>query len=251
VAEGRSPQQRAAGTLEGAVERFLNVCAKGQKSARNTEWLLRRHILPRHHHDRLADITRADIRELLAGIDRPVLANRVHSVIRRFFNWCVEQDLLTGSPVAGVKTPNKEISRDRVLSDDESRTIWRAANGGPFGAIVKLLLLTGQRRTEVSRMEWSEVDLDTRLWTLPKERTKNGRRHEIPLSSQAATLLESLPRIGDRYVFSVNGKSPFNGFKAKEGFCSDLPNWTLHDLRRTVASGMARLALVLSLSRRF
>ena len=121
--------------------------------------------------------------DLLDGIvagGRPVAANRVLTAIRKLFNWAIERDIIASSPCAGVKPPTPEQSRDRVLSDDELRNVWRAADqlGGPFGALVKLLILTGQRRDEVARMTWSEVDFDARLWTLPKERSKNGRPHE-------------------------------------------------------------------------
>lgn len=246
VAEGRSPKQLAAGTLGEAAERYLRMCEKSQKSAKNTGWLLRRYVLAGLSGRRLGDITRGDIRTLLAGIDKPIAANRVHSVTRRFFNWAVENDLIAHSPVDGIRTPNKEISRDRVLTDDELRQVWHAANASPaFAGIVKVLILTGQRRSEVSRMEWSELDLDAGVWTLPKERTKNARLHQVPLSRQAVGIIKGLPRIGGRFVFTVNGQKPFNGFTAKEGFCADLPRWTLHDLRRTAASGMARLGVSL------
>jgi integrase len=102
----------------------------------------------------------------------------VHNVTRRLFNWCVEYDLITHSPAAGIKAPHEETSRDRVLSDAELGAIWRSADG-MFGDIVRPLILTGQRRNEVARMEWAELDLAAGLWTLPRERTKQastGRR---------------------------------------------------------------------------
>src|SRR4029077_18766119 len=155
-------------------------------------------------------------------------------------------DLIANSPAAGIKAPHEEKSRDRVLADDELRAVWNAADQtGVFGAILKLLILTGQRRNEVARMEWAELDLETGVWTLPRERTKNGKLHTVPLSRQATALLDRLPQTSDRYLFSLNGERPFNGFKAKGRLCPTLAPWTLHDLRRTAASGMARLGVSL------
>ncbi len=133
----------------------------------------------------------------------PIAANRVHSIVRKFFNWCVEQEIIEVSPCAGLKPPaGKEGSRDRVFSDDELRCAWQAAArlGAPFGAMVQLLILTGQRRGEVAGMEWAELDLERRLWSLPHERVKNDRRHEVPLSPQAIAIIERLPRISDHFV---------------------------------------------------
>ena len=151
---------------------------------------------------------------MLARIEAPVAANRVHSIVRKLFNWAVENDLIVSSPVAGLKAPHAETSRDRVLSDDELRRVWQAAEGlGPLnGDMVRLLVLTGQRRGEVAGMQWGELDLEKRLWTLPRERVKNDRRHEVPLSPQAAAIISALPRISDRFVFSPNAESPLNGF---------------------------------------
>jgi integrase len=209
--------------------------------------LLRLYVLGRWPDRNISEITRANVRTMLGDIEKPIAANRVHSIVRKLFNWCVENDLIISSPVASIKPPYPETSRDRVLTDDELRSVWRAADeiGFPFGSIVQLLILTGQRRGEVAGMEWAEVNLTNRLWTLPRERTKNNRRHEVPLSPQAVAIVEGLSRISDRYVFSLNGTKPFNGFKAKERLCPEIADWTIHDLRRTVASGMARLGVSL------
>jgi integrase len=119
----------------------------------------------------------------------------------------------------------------------------------PYGPLVRLLLLTGQRRAEVAEMRWSEIDFKTRAWTLPKERAKNGVAHTVPLLPQAVEILETLPRIAgeDDLVFTSNGKTPVSGFsKAKariDAVLPDLPHWTFHDLRRTFASGCAKLGV--------
>ena len=183
----------------------------------------------------------------------PVAANRALGAVRRFFNWCVERDILTASPCAGVKPPSPEQSRDRILSDDELKQVWRAADQeeGRFGLLVKLLILTGQRRGEVAKMTWAELDQPNWLRTLPRERTKNNEKHEVPLSAQALAVIEAAPRIaGSPYVFTTNGRVPARSYGAgmlrlRARLPREMPHWQLHDLRRTCASGMARLGIAL------
>ena len=254
AAEGRDPAHEKLLSLSGSVEftvaRFLEQHVKRNYRpgpAAEAGRLLRLYVLDRWRDRNISEITRANVRAMLGGIEAPIAANRVHSIVRKLFNWCVENDLIISSPVASIKPPYPETSRDRVLTDDELRSVWRAADeiGFPFGPIVQLLILTGQRRGEVAGMEWAELNLKNSLWTLPRERTKNDRRHEVPLSRQAVAIVEGLSRISDRYVFSLNGTKPFNGFKAKERLCPEIADWTIHDLRRTAASGMARLGVSL------
>jgi integrase len=182
----------------------------------------------------------------------PIAANRVLAAVRKLLNWAVARDILQSSPCAGVKPPAAERARDRVLSDDELRLVWQAADkmGGTFGPLVKLLALTGQRRDEVAGLRHGELDLDARLWTLPPARTKNNQPHEVPLSAAALAVLESVPRVaGSPFVFTTNGgASPASGYsKGKRRLDAllppDMPPWRLHDLRRTCASGMARLGI--------
>jgi integrase len=150
-----------------------------------------------------------------------------------------------------VKPPTSERARDRVLNDDELRLVWRTAGkiGGPFGLLVQLLALTGQRRNEVAEMQWSELDFEARLWTLPRERVKTGQPHQVSLSRAAIAVLKSILRIGEgRFVLTTTGKTPSNGYsKGKRRLEAllppEMPAWRLHDLRRTVASGMARLGI--------
>jgi integrase len=121
---------------------------------------------------------------------------------------------------------------------------------GRFGPFAKLLLLTGQRRTEVAGMTWTELDLDKALWMLPGTRTKNGRPHEVPLSEAALAILKALPRLGP-YVVSTDGSKPLGGYSRGKALIDKairyanlhISHWTFHDLRRTAASGMARLGI--------
>lgn len=153
-----------------------------------------------------------------------------------------------------MRAPTAEKSRDRVLSDDELRAILQACDrlNEPFGALIKLLALTAQRRDEVGQMTWREVDLDSRVWTIPKERAKNGIAHDVPLSDSAVKVLAGVRRIaGSRgLVFTTTGETPVSGFskikKRLDAAVPDAPPWVLHDLRRTAASGMARLGINLS-----
>lgn len=191
-------------------------------------------------------------------------ANRVHALLRRFFNWCVEKDLIDKSPIAGKKRPTKvEPTRERVLSADEVRWLWLAtAEPTPFHCILRVLLLTGQRRLEVSEMPNKELDLTGRTWTIPATRTKNKREHTVPLSQLVIYVIQSAPVIGRKLVFTLNGDAPLNGWsKQKDRVVArmielarneasqagedpdgiTLEHWTVHDLRRTCASGMASL----------
>ncbi|MDA2928726.1 tyrosine-type recombinase/integrase [Acidobacteria bacterium AH-259-O06] len=216
----------------------------------------------------ITDIRRADVLRLLDAIsDRgaPAMANKTLSVAKRLFNWCLERGLIEISPVAPVKAPNKERSRDRVLTDAELADIWTATEGlgYPMGPFYRFLILTAQRRGEVAEPEWQDVNLERALWTLPPEKTKPGRVHDVPLSGAALELLEGLPRFEKgNYVFTTTGgERPISGFsKAKAAFdakileqrCKDaretrqhpnkvkgMADWTIHDLRRTAATWMA------------
>jgi integrase len=137
------------------------------------------------------------------------------------------------------------------LSDDELVLIWRAAEkiGGPFGVLVQLLALTGQRRDEVAGLRWEELDFEGRLWTLPRGRVKTDQGHVVPLSAAAVTIISSIPRIAESpFVLTTNGTAPSSGYskgtrKLDALLPPDMPAWRLHDLRRTVASGMARLGI--------
>jgi integrase len=263
AAEGRDPGQEkaqaraaSADTIDRAVAQFIERHCKRKnrpRTAQETERLLRLHVMPRWRGRAVSSITRRDVLDVLDRVvdaGAPIAANRVLAATRKLFNWLLARDIIATSPCAGVKPPTDERSRDRVLDDKEVRAVWLTAEeiGWPFGAMVKVLVLTGQRRDEVARMEWSEIDFGDKLWTLPRERVKNDEKHEVPLSGAAIAVLKSVPRIaGSRYVFTTNGKAPSSGYsKGKrrlDALLSDMPPWRLHDLRRTTASGMARLGI--------
>lgn len=235
------------------IERYAKANTK-EKSWRESERLIATHVLPLWRARRVQEIAKRDVVELMDTIvDRgaPVSANRTLAVIRRMFGWLIERGVIVANPCAGVRAPTVEKSRDRVLSDEELRAILRACDGlnEPFGALVKLLALTAQRRDEIGQMAWREVDLDARIWIIPKERAKNGIAHDVPLSDPAVNVLKSIRRIaGHRgLVFTTTGETPVSGFskvkKRLDTAVPDAPPWVLHDLRRSAASGMARLGI--------
>jgi integrase len=146
-----------------------------------------------------------------------------------------------------VRPPAVEKARERCLSDDELGAVWRASLSlGEYGAIVRLLILTGQRRSEIAEMTWSEIDLAAKVWTLPAARAKNGRMHSVPLSDAALAILENFSAGAGLNVFAPVS---FSREKAQLDAASTiradstLPPWCIHDLRRTCASGMAALGV--------
>jgi integrase len=266
VAKNRDPGHDKAKTkakqtdaIEDVVARFVEQhCRRHNRprTAVEAERMLRNHVLPRWRGRAVSELRRRDVLDLLDGIVSdvtPKAGNNVLAVVRKMLNWCVERDIIGVSPAAGVKRPAVEKARDRVLTDDEVRNVVLAADQipGPFGALVKLLLLTGQRRTEVAQMQWTELDLESRLWTLPAERAKTNERHEVPLSDAAIAVIKGMPRIkGSRYVLTTDGSSPSSGYakgKAKLDALlpPDMAPWRLHDLRRSCASGLAKLGISL------
>jgi integrase len=264
VAEGRDPGREKilaraakADSVDRIVEDFLERHVRRSnrpRTAQETERLLRQHALPRWRGRMVHEITRRDVLDILDRVvdaGAPIAANRVLAAVRKLFNWCVARDIIAASPCSGVKPPTAERARDRVLSNDELRLVWQAAAklGGTFGPLVKLLALTGQRRDEVAQMRWDELDLGARLWTLPPARVKNNQPHEVPLSAAALSVVESVSRVADSpFVLTNAGPSPASGYsKGKRRLDAllpaDMPPWRLHDLRRTAASGMARLGI--------
>jgi integrase len=241
--------------IEAAIASFLELHAR-RKNRPSTAWaaerIFNRLVLPAWRGRLIHAIQRRDVIELVEQIatDRPYLANRTLGVLSKFFNWLLSRDLLAVSPVAGVERPHKEQARSRTLSDDEIVRLWRACEGdGPFGQALRMLLLVGARRNEVSHMKWEEIDEARQVWTLPSSRSKNAREYAIPLSSQAWAIIQAMPRFaGCDYVFTTDGRGPINGWaKAKTRLSAragiDEKSWRLHDVRRSAAAGMQRLGI--------
>jgi integrase len=162
------------------------------------------------------------------------------------FTWAMKEGLVAGNPVIGTNK-RSEQARDRVLNGKEIQLVWCALPGNEYATIVKLLILTGQRA--IAALRWSEIDLNTNVINLPRERTKNGRPHTIPLAATAHALLAGVPVQEGRELIFGKGAGPFGDWSnskknldaaiAEGGNRKPLSSWTIHDLRRSVATGMA------------
>lgn len=240
-------------------QRHLSKLRSGATPKRELE----RHAVAAWRGRDIRGITKRDVLDLLDGIvdsGRATSANRLRAYLSKFFNWCIERDVIDASPMIGVKAPAKEISRDRVLSDDEIRWFWKGCDrvGRPWGPMGKLLLLTGQRLGEVAGMTDKEIEGST--WHLSADRTKNGRAHDVPLSEAARDVLAGMERVRSAagYIHTTTGDAPVSGFHSALTSIAremqnvaneerdepvEIPHWTFHDLRRTAATGMARLGI--------
>jgi integrase len=238
------------------TEKFQDVAAEfieRYAKPKNKHWkgtadYFDRVIIPRWKDRPIASIKKAEVHALLDTYMRegkPIAANRCLAAIRKLFNWCVERGILELSPCHGIRSPGKENSRDRVLEPAEIAAIWQAADkvGWPFHNYIKVLMLVGQRRTEVASMEWKHIDFENKLWTLPRENTKAKRQHTVPLTDTVIALIQQQPPLGT-FVFTTKGDRPISGFtKMKKRLLEKAgleDNWCLHDFRRTVASSAAQ-----------
>lgn len=236
--------------VESICSDFIRQYARPRnRSWKEAERILEREFVAAHGQRDIREIKRQDILELMDGaIERGASyqANRIHSNLRKLFNWCMERGIVEVSPVMGTKPPTREQARDRILNDDEIRAVLQvcANEPYPFGQFVPLLLATAQRRGEVSQMKWSQVDLDTKQWVIPADLSKNGKPHVVPLNNFAMRLLAEIPRFIDcDWVFTTTRRSPTSGFSKALRHVhteSKTSEWRFHDLRRTAASGMAR-----------
>ena len=199
-----------------------------------------------------ADLTAKAVKTILnATVDdgKKATARLTGAYGRACYGWAISKDLLAENPFAGIKL-SAVASRERVLSDNELKAIWGATKGsGAYNAIVRMSILTGQRREEVAGMTWDEIASDLSTWTIPANRAKNGLAHIVPLSPPAQAIIKSAHRMAnddaDKPEFVFPGRAgAFNGFsKAKAALDQDsgVKDWRLHDLRRTMATGLQRL----------
>ncbi len=212
--------------------------------------MIAKDVLPAWAHRNVTDLGRRDILDVIDAIaDRGsiITARRVQAHLHRFFKWAVGRGILEANPAADLPKPGSETPRDRVLTDTELVAVWKAAEhlGWPFGTVIRLLLLTGSRRAEIGQLRWSEIG-DTAI-KLEGARTKNGEPQDIPLSAAALIVLKEAPRIGTSdLLFTTNGKTPISGWSRAKALLdaqAPLPAWHVHDIRRTVATGMQRLGV--------
>ena len=254
-AAARAPKPREM-TLGEAIERYLPFAERKLKASTYSGIVLhlRKHWQALHAHE-LQNLERRHVAAELGRIATTsglYGANRSRAALSALFAWAVGEGLTDSNPVVGTNKATEEVSRDRVLTTDELSLIWRHAGEGDYGAIVRLLILTGQRREEVGGILWSEIDPKAAMWRIASERTKNARPHEVPLSQPALDILGARARVDGRaLVFGLRG--PFSGWsKAKASLDarvsatlgqSPATPWRLHDIRRTVATRMADLGV--------
>src|SRR6516225_11710828 len=242
LASGVNPAAQApqSENFASEVDRYL-AHKQGLKAFAMIERHLRKHAQPLHHL-RLAEIDRRTIAQVLAGVERnagPIARNRARASLSAFFAWLIREGLIETNPVAGTGKANEGPSRDRVLTQTELAEVWHAATG-TFGDIIRLLLLTGQRRNEIGFLRWSEVDFGRGMIVFPPERTKNKLKHELPLAPQALAILQERQRQGDHVFREFNW---YRGKLALDARLKGVAPWRLHDLRRSCATGMAELGV--------
>jgi integrase len=259
IAEGGAPRPKL--HYEDVAADFIERhCKPKNKRWYDQEAQLRYHVLPVWRGRAFGELRKRDVVALIDGVrdnGATVMANRVLALVHKLFAWAVSRDIIEHNPATGVAKPVGEVPRDRVLTTPEVKAIWKATThmAYPHGAYIRLLLLTAQRRDEVATMRRSAIDFETAEWKLDAADTKAARAHIVPLSKPVLAILEQLPRLDD-YVLTTRAGTHICGYsKSKElldkfmatelGIApSELPNWRIHDLRRTVATRMVGLGIM-------
>ena len=253
-------QERESDTVEELAEEYLEKWARPRKkSAKEDERILRVDVLPRIGKRKAKSITRRDVIKLLDGIvDRgaPIAANRTLAVIRKMFNFALSRDIVDATPCAAITAPSKENKKDRVLNEAEIKAFWdglekcKMSEGSKL--TLKLQLVTAARKGEVLTAEWSEFDLNEKVWNLPAEKSKNNLAHRVPLSPQALEIIKQIKEQSgkSRWLFPtpiskdshVTLQSTNHALKRNIKILNIVP-FTPHDLRRTAASQMTSMGI--------
>jgi integrase len=255
-ADKRAKLEAAEGTLNNVAKQYVEVVASKLRSRRYYENSLKKHVLPILGERPIAEIKRSEIAKVLDGVKGRFAADATKRVLNALMNWYMDRDDDFKNPMRKMKArlkPNERM-RERVLDDGELRAVWNAAGDervGTYGQVIRLLILTGARREEVAGLPRDEIK-DVRdggqlftVWTLPrnprgKGRNKPGREIIRPLSKAAIDIIEKgTPRIGDDYVFTLNGIRPVSMHHAKKLLLDEIAgvkNWRVHDLRRVFRS---------------
>ncbi len=239
-------------TFKAISNEYLEKHAKPKKRQwKADERLIKKELLPAWGRLRATDIKKRDVIALLDGVvsrGAPIQANRIHSLISVIFNWAISRDMLEVNPCHGIKKLSKENERERVLTEEEIRSVWIAFDeqGAHVGAIFKLMLLLAQRRWEISHMRFRDIDEKGKWWTIPGEFVKNGHFHRVPLCVTAKEIISSLPEKKKDQVWVFPSPTRENQHianvqkaaqRVKE--LSGIQDFWLHDLRRTATSHMA------------
>jgi integrase len=261
-AEKAERRARASITVGAMAERYLAEHAVKRLKPRSyleVERHLKKHwaVLGRIP---IGDVTRSDVAAQLGRIattSGPIASNRARATLSAFYAWAIGEGLTDATPVLGTNKATAEISRDRVLTPGELAAVWQEAGAGDYGAIVRLLILTGQRREEVGGMLWSEIDTagapGGAVWRIGAGRTKNGLPHDVPLQAAALAVLGGIERRAGRDLVFGTGEGPYQGWSRAKGALDGriaaalrMPPapWRLHDIRRTVATRLADLGVL-------
>jgi integrase len=264
--QGKKESARSAETpktFKGVCEEYIErVVVKSNKKAKEKAAVYRNHVYPRFGRRSISEIHRREFKRLIEELadNKPGTAREVLKYLKVMYLWALDEEYVEQSPVATIKVPEhaKEKPRKRWLRDSEVAVVWQAWEhmDSPFREWFKVLLLTGQRRSEVAQMRWCDIDLNAAVWTIPVEDgmvNKSQREHEVPLTNEVIEILETLPHIGP-FIFTTDGKTHiqnFSGFKKQcdelvTNICNDsasthLNSWWIHDLRRTTATGLGNL----------
>jgi integrase len=279
IKRGDDPRRSAAklknmSTFGAIIEDYLQRHVAGKRKAKDVNREIRKELLPRWRNKPLASITRQDVIQLVDEIKDRGAVYQAHNIlghVKTFFNWAIERGIygIEASPCDRMK-PSRLIGpkhpRERILSDIEIAAFWKASGKlkYPIGPLFRMLLLTGQRKSEVAEASWREFDLHNQLWVIPSERFKSNATHTVPLSADVLALLETFPRwkSGDFLFSSTGGKTPVNGFsnaklRLDRGMLLSLraeaqkrrvdpqhvvlEPFVIHDLRRTVRTRLSSL----------
>ncbi len=268
VAHGKDPQLekiqlREGGTFGELVDEFLEkyVTAKKLRRGAETKRILEKEFVPELRHTPISAVTRAMIRNLVEAkaVEAPIMANRMLSAASKLFNWAISRDLVDASPCYKLSAPSPKVSRDRVLNDDEIRKLWKAFDAEPSSVAdtLKLRLLTAQRGGEVLSMRWADIDMESRWWTIPKERSKNKMAHKVWIADSTLEILQELKTKNSQRTKRQGGPSEwvFPGKRKEKPLvetkriladirkAAGVENWKGHDLRRTAATKMTEAGI--------
>jgi integrase len=277
ISEGKDPadviagqkiaaERRKANSFRAVAEDFIKEKLAHERKGREVEADIRREFLPIWNGRPISEIDSADVVAIVKAAKNRGATYQAHNLLgtaRRLFSWAIDQHCygLESSPCDRLKPKaiiGKKLFRTRVLNDDELRALWKATETMPYpyGPLFRMLALTGQRKSEVAEARWSEFDLSRKLWTIPAERMKADSPHVVPLSDDVAVILKSLPRFerGEHLFSTTFGRAPVNGFskakvmldKAMGAILGSFEPFVIHDIRRTMRTGLSALPAVSS-----
>jgi integrase len=252
-AEREAKRRQAARTFRSTVDAYLAAKQPELRpeSFRVTKLYLTGPYFRSLHSVGVGDIAHPDIAARLSAIVRnhsTATAAAARRAVSALFKWAMEEGWTSSNPVIGTRKPAEPTPRDRVLADAELVAIWNASGDDEYGRIVRLLILLGSRRAEVGGLRWSELDLKAGTWTLPAERSKNKRAHTVALPPRSIEIIQAVPRADRDHLFGDRAGNGFTSWgrgkvELDERLTGSVKPWRVHDIRRTVATGMADIGI--------